>query len=186
MSPFFPLWSYSVLFDTLMFSSVHFAPIRSIPVLVGPLCLLWSHSVLFNPLWPIRSYLVLLVPFGPFRYTQPILVYSFILSTSVFFSPFGHLGPFGSFWSYTVHFSPNRSLPSILVILDPFGPIQSTRSYSVYFVPVMSSSVLFGLMQSILVVLGPFSLIQSILVVLSSQCVFFVVFSAKLQISNFH
>ena len=40
LSPFFPLWSYSVLFDTLMFSSVHFAPIRSISVLVGPLCLL--------------------------------------------------------------------------------------------------------------------------------------------------
>ena len=95
------LWSLLVLFSPLRshsVHSVHFGPIQSTLVLVGPFCLLWI--IQFN-----------LVQFSP------ILS---ILSTSVLFSSIRSYSVYLSFNRSTLVLGPNRTTSVHLVQCVPF------------------------------------------------------------------
>ena len=152
---------YSVHFShirSILSSSVHFGPNRSIPFtlvlfhLLSPIGsilfasvqygLIQSCLVEFDSIRSIMSTLVLIYPVVLIRFT--LVPFGPNWSTLSFSDYFGPIQPtlflFGPLWSYLV-----RSIMSTLVLIYPFIII---RSYSVYIGPlcsIQSTSVLFGL-----------------------------------------
>ena len=128
--PFYPLWSYSVHFDTIWFTLILFCPIRS----------MLSTLAHFGPIWDIRYDLVLIGPFFPlWFYSVHLVHFGLIQSTLVHFGPIRsrsvhsvHFGPDLSISSYSVHsvhLVPIQFIWSTLFLFRSFGPFCSTSIY---------------------------------------------------------
>ena len=122
--PFYPLWSYSVHFDTIWFTLILFCPIRS----------MLSTLVHFSPIRDIRYDLVLIGPFFPlWFYSVHLVHFGLIQSTLVLF------GPVQSILSTLVLICPLvhiQSTRSTLFLFSSFGPLCSYSDHSVHFAPL--------------------------------------------------
>lgn len=120
--------------------------VQSYSVHFGHIQSIQFNSIHFGLIWSNSVHSVIFIPFGPIRSS---LVHS-VHSDSICFISF-LAGPFCSLWSSLVHIGLIRSFWSYLTTLILFGPTQSILVYFDRTQSIQSTLVLFDPFWSILI-----------------------------------